>query len=185
MATGKFLWSFTKKFFTFGIVGLTISDRYASVIPVRGSSMSPTFNPRTNSSSSSLFSDDWVLVEKFCLTKYKFSHGDVVVFSSPYNHKEKLIKRITGLPSEWIATRNFDVVKIPNGHCWVEGDDPSLSMDSRSFGPVPLGLVLGRVTHVVWPPQRIAFSETAFFDWVAMLYIIEKHNRSFDTVKIL
>ncbi|KAL5740416.1 hypothetical protein ACOSP7_029298 [Xanthoceras sorbifolium] len=152
MAAGNFLWSFTKKFFTFGIVGLTISDRYVSVLPVRGSSMWPTFNPTTNSS---LLSDDWVLVEKFCLAKYKFSHGDVVVFSSPNNHKEKLIKRITGLPGDWIGTRDFNVVKIPKGHCWVEGDNPSLSMDSGSFGPVALGLIRGRVTYIVWPPQRI------------------------------
>lgn len=27
-----------------------------------------------------LAADDYVLLEKFCLEKYKFSHGDVVVF---------------------------------------------------------------------------------------------------------
>lgn len=27
-----------------------------------------------------LSADDRVLIEKFCLAKYKFSHGDVVVF---------------------------------------------------------------------------------------------------------
>lgn len=121
--------------------------------------MSPTFNPTTDSFMGSL-SDDYVLVEKFCLEKYKFSHGDVVVFRSPSNHKEKHVKRIIGLPGDWIGTpMTNDVVKVPNGHCWVEGDNPSSSLDSRSFGPIPLGLVKGRVTHILWPPQRVRHVE--------------------------
>jgi len=35
-----------------------------------------------------------------------------------------------------MGTPQNDVVKIPEGHCWVEGDNPASSMDSRSFGPV-------------------------------------------------
>ncbi|KAH9675443.1 mitochondrial inner membrane protease subunit 2 [Citrus sinensis] len=135
MAAQNFLWSFTKNCFTFGLIGLTISDRYASIVPVQGSSMSPTFNLTTDSFMGSL-SDDYVLVEKFCLQKYKFSHGDVIVFCSPSNHKEKHVKRIIGLPGDWIGTpMTNDVMKVPNGHCWVEGDNPSSSLDSRSFGP--------------------------------------------------
>ncbi|KAB1224331.1 Protein yippee-like [Morella rubra] len=157
MGTRNLLWNVANKYFTFGLVGLTVSDRYASIVPVRGGSMAPTFNPRA-----STFTDDYVLVEKFCLQKYKFSHGDVVVFrcsgdsvifvsvsfgrlheciailcSSPSNHKEKHIKRIIALPGDWIGTthNSYDVVKIPEGHCWVEGDNSASSMDSRSFGP--------------------------------------------------
>ncbi|KAL6278121.1 hypothetical protein ACE6H2_021722 [Prunus campanulata] len=101
--------------------------------------------------------NDYVLVEKRCLQNYKFSHGDVVVFS---NYKERHIKRITALPGEWIGTRHsYDVLKIPEGHCWVEGDNSSSSLDSRSFGPIPLGLVQGRVTRIAWPPQRIGAVE--------------------------
>ncbi|XP_044477747.1 mitochondrial inner membrane protease subunit 2-like [Mangifera indica] len=155
MASHSFLWSFAKKVFTFGLIGLTVSDRYASILPVRGASMAPTFNPRADSFVGSL-SDDYVLVEKFCLGNYKFSHGDVIVFRSPRNHKEKHVKRIIGLPGDWIGTHSsYDVVKVPDGHCWVEGDSPSSSMDSRTYGPIPLGLVQGRITHIVWPPQRL------------------------------
>lgn len=159
MGTQKGLWSFANKFFTAGVLGLYVTDRFASVAPVRGSSMSPTLNPGTIKLMG-LSTDDYVLVEKGCLRNYKFSHGDVVVFRSPSNHKERQIKRITALPGEWIGTRRFyDVLKVPEGHCWVEGDNSSSSMDSRSFGPIPLGLVQGRVTHVVWPPQRIGAIE--------------------------
>ncbi|XP_015897191.2 uncharacterized protein LOC107430837 [Ziziphus jujuba] len=159
MASGNILWKYTKKLFTLGLVGLTVSDSFASVSPVRGASMSPTFNPSI-SSLMGLTTDDYVLVEKTCLMKYKFSHGDVVVFSSPSNHKEKHIKRVIALPGDWIGIRHTsDVLRIPDGHCWVEGDNPSSSMDSNSFGPIPLGLVKGRVTHIVWPPQRIGAVE--------------------------
>ncbi|KDP24462.1 hypothetical protein JCGZ_25026 [Jatropha curcas] len=155
MGSQNILWRLAKNCFTVGIIGLTVADRYASIVPVRGNSMSPTLNPGTSTFWGSL-TDDRVLVEKFCLRKYEFSHGDVVVFRSPNNHKEKLVKRIIGLPGEWIGTiHSNDVVKIPEGHCWVEGDNWHCSADSKSFGPIPLGLINGRVTHIVWPPQRI------------------------------
>ncbi|XP_057796897.1 uncharacterized protein LOC131012940 [Salvia miltiorrhiza] len=151
----NFLLDAAKKYFTAGIVGLTISDRYASFTAVRGPSMSPTFNPHINSSTRSSF-DDYVLVEKFCLDKYKFSRGDVVIFRSPSDYKEKHIKRIVGLPGDWIDLPSLDdTVRIPVGHCWVVGDNSACSLDSRSFGPIPLGLICGRVTHIIWPPHRI------------------------------
>lgn len=49
MGTRNFVWSFTKKFITFGLITVTVSDRYVTVVPVRGGSMSPTFNPKTDS----------------------------------------------------------------------------------------------------------------------------------------
>ncbi|XP_010464530.1 PREDICTED: mitochondrial inner membrane protease subunit 2-like [Camelina sativa] len=150
MGIQKLLWEVAKKSFAGGIIGLTISDRCCSVVPVRGDSMSPTMNPQKNS-----FFDDFVLVDKFCLKDYKFARGDVVVFSSPTNFRDRYIKRIVGMPGEWISSSR-DVVRVPEGHCWVEGDNKYSSLDSRTFGPIPLGLIRGRVTRVVWPPQRVS-----------------------------
>lgn len=148
-------WNAIKASFTVGLVSLTISDRYASISHVDGHSMSPTLNPSHKTFIGRL-GDDYVLVEKFCLDKYKFSRGDVIVFSSPKNHKERLVKRIVALPGDWLRlSHRHDTLKIREGHCWVEGDNSASSLDSRSFGPVPLGLARGRVTHIVWPPHRI------------------------------
>ncbi|KAJ9540143.1 hypothetical protein OSB04_026649 [Centaurea solstitialis] len=164
MGTPSFLWNICKSSFTFGLIGLTISDRFASIVPVRGFSMSPTFNP-DNSILLGSFTDDHVLVEKHCLKDYKFSLGDVVVFCSPSSYKEKHIKRITAMPGDWISVPySYDAVKIPEGHCWVEGDNPTNSLDSRSFGPIPLGLIRGRATHIVWPPQRVGKSIQSFLE---------------------
>ncbi|GAB4846590.1 hypothetical protein Ancab_025597 [Ancistrocladus abbreviatus] len=76
---------------------------------------------------------------------------------SPSNHKEKHIKRIIALPGDWVRVScSYGTVKISEGHCWVEGDSSASSLDSRSFGPIPLGLAHGRVSHILWPPQRIS-----------------------------
>lgn len=41
------------------------------------------------------------------------------------------------MPGDWLSTSDsYDTVKIPQGHCWVEGDNPASSADSRSYGPV-------------------------------------------------
>lgn len=63
---------------------------------------------------------------------------DIVIFcSSPIDHKEKHVKRITALPGDWISSPySYDAVRVPEGHCWVEGDNFASSLDSRSFGPV-------------------------------------------------
>ncbi|KAF3789782.1 Mitochondrial inner membrane protease subunit 2 [Nymphaea thermarum] len=168
MVSRGLLWFFTKRTATGALIGLTISDRYASIITVHGHSMKPTLNPGSKAFPISI-SGDLVLVEKLCLNNYKFSHGDVVVFGimfpfgfgyenfrNPNSHKQSLIKRIIALPGDWIRIpETYEIVKVPEGHCWVEGDNYNSSTDSRSFGPIPLGLVKGRATHVIWPPQRI------------------------------
>ena len=38
------------------------------------------------------------------------------------------------------------MIQIPQGHVWVEGDNLSQSRDSRYYGPIPMGLIRGRVT---------------------------------------
>ena len=53
------------------------------------------------------------------------------------------------------AERNRHQLKhVPQGQCWVEGDNADASRDSNAFGPVPLALLTGVVSYVVWPPWR-------------------------------
>lgn len=58
--------------------------------------------------------------------------------STPENHKVRNVKRITALAGDWIGSPGLSdtVIQIPEGHCWVEGDNCAISMDSRSCGPV-------------------------------------------------
>ena len=49
------------------------------------------------------------------------------------------------------GNRDFPRTTVPNGHCFVLGDNRSESLDSRNFGPVPLVDILGRLEYIYWP----------------------------------
>jgi hypothetical protein len=54
-----------------------------------------------------------------------------------------------------VRTRMEELVTVPQGHGWFEGDDPETSHDSNAFGSVPLALISANVNYIVWPPERI------------------------------
>lgn len=61
------------------------------------------------------------------------------------------------LVTETMRQRLFrsNVVVVPRGHIWLEGDNAANSSDSRQYGPVPLGLVRSRAVGRVWPPAAM------------------------------
>ncbi|KAK9510201.1 hypothetical protein O3M35_005036 [Rhynocoris fuscipes] len=99
---------------------------------------------------------DYVFLSKWSVRCYEVSRGDVVALFSPKDPDQKLIKRIIGLEGDVINTLSYStkLVKVPKGHCWVEGDNASNSMDSNLFGPIAIGLITARATAIVWPPSR-------------------------------
>jgi len=36
-------------------------------------------------------------------------------------------------------------IKVPEGHCWVTGDNLAHSLDSRTYNSLPLGLIKGKI----------------------------------------
>lgn len=53
---------------------------------------------------------------------------------------------------------NFPVpIKIPAGHWFMMGDNRGQSDDSRFWGPVPTGWIIGGAIITYWPPDRIGF----------------------------
>lgn len=120
---------------------------------VRGASMLPA-----------LHDGDRIVVERFTPLFGALSRGDIVVLHPPSNDDERYVKRIAALPGDvvrmekgelWIgrdrvlvceADRNLTHTwVIPEGHCFVLGDNTERSFDSRLFGPVPMARVIGRV----------------------------------------
>ncbi len=110
------------------------------------------------------------------LHRHRLRRGDVVVFRQVVPPWEWIIKRIVGMPDESILLDGGrlyadDLLLIPgqvpagpggevNGRWWngpdeffLLGDNPARSTDSRAFGPVPAGRILGRAWLRVWPPN--------------------------------
>ena len=125
-------------------------------ILVPHSSPQPTFNPSGRSGAR-----DRVLLNRLSARAREYSRGDVVVLWAPTDPNRCIIKRLVGIEGDWVQTpgqtsggESDGMLRVPKGACWVEGDNPSASTDSRAFGPVPLALIVARVDAIVWPPSR-------------------------------
>jgi signal peptidase I len=46
-------------------------------------------------------------------------------------------------------------IKVPAGHWFMMGDNRGESDDSRYWGPVPTGWIIGEAIATYWPPDRI------------------------------
>lgn len=136
-------------------VAFAFGNSVACVAHVDGKSMQPTLNPGNQKD---VKFSDLVLQDKLSIKPfYDVKRQDIVCLVDPKNSDACMIKRIIGLEGDLINPRgNMEVfLKVPKGHIWVEGDNTKSSRDSTAFGPVPLGLVYAKATHIVWPLHRI------------------------------
>ena len=139
------------------IVIVVVLIRTFIVTPVRvsGDSMHDT-----------LVDGDILLLKKF---DKSFDRYDIVVFN---RNDEQLIKRIIGLPGEYIEcidgkiyindepikdidtnliTSDFNKIYIPLNHYFVLGDNRPVSNDSRYFGPINKKEIKGTVSFTIFP----------------------------------
>ena len=52
-------------------------------------------------------------------------------------------------------TSTQEMVTVPEGHLWLEGDNQIYSIDSRHYGPIPIKSVRGRLVARLFPWNRI------------------------------
>jgi signal peptidase I len=134
---------------------------------VDGPSMEPT-----------LHNNERIMVDK---VSYKFhapTRGDVIVFIAPPQPTLNYVKRIVGIPGDHIVINDTQVVLngvplkenyvaavdqgnpnmnkhedmiVPAGKYFVMGDDRINSFDSRGWGFLPSGNILGRAALIYWP----------------------------------
>ncbi|CAM0873997.1 unnamed protein product [Alopecurus aequalis] len=125
-----------------------IDERVVSLTYPRGPSMLPAFN----------IAGDVVVADKVSARRGWVAPGDVVQFVSPEDPRKTVIKRVLGMEGDAVTylvdPGNSDVSKtvvVPQGHIWVQGDYIYNSRDSRQFGPVPYGLVNGKIICRILP----------------------------------
>lgn len=149
---------------------------FSARIRVDGVSMQPSF-----------YQDDFVVVNKLAYTFGDFKRGDVVVFPYPRNPEEDYIKRVIGLPGDHVvieeglvmvngvlldepyiaeAPRVDYEISVPDGELFLMGDNRNSSSDSRVWGTLPLGDVIGKAVFVYWPTQ--AFGPVVHYDHVVI-----------------
>jgi len=102
----------------------------------------------------------WPLNSYFGVDFDQIKVGDIIVAKNPSDPQQNICKRVTGLegdriPLEYRQSYRF----VPPGQIWVEGDNSTESRDSRNYGPVPLGLVRGRVVARLWPVKECGLLE--------------------------
>ena len=143
------------------VAALGLFAQYFVVRPVTVSSasMAPALCP-----------GDRVLVWKWRAALDAVHRGDVVVVEAPRSGAA-LVKRAVGLPGDVVEIRDallyvnqqlveepnvdheavdslyYGPVEVPSGHVLVLGDAREVSIDSRSFGPVPASQLVGTVVQ--------------------------------------
>ena len=160
------VWPLVKGCLAGGVVGITVADWWASIVTMDGASMHPAFDSqqaaRALVEKRCLYRYDFSRGDVVVLRQVKpppppasvsvgrFLDWLVVDVSavarcrSPRDHRELVVKRLIALPGDWIQIpEKQEIRQIPQGHCWVEGDNATLSFDSRSYGPVSIRLVTG------------------------------------------
>lgn len=96
--------------------------------------------------------------------------GDIVWARSPYFQRQNVGKRIIGMPGDYVVLDEANspkiggaaiagkpgamdesnrpepmMVQVPEGHVWLAGDNLPYSRDSRTYGPMPMALIRGKI----------------------------------------
>jgi signal peptidase I len=140
---------------------------------VRGQSMEPNF-----------YDGDYLIIDEISYQFRDPQRGEAIVFNYPHDPSQKYIKRIIGLPGETIKIEDNTIiiykdgdsqvldeseylpgtintagkmeVRLDNNEYFVLGDNRLASSDSRRWGSVPEGNIIGRVFLRAWPFAALA-----------------------------
>lgn len=93
---------------------------------------------------------DRLLVDKTAYRRVPPRVGDIVVFVDPDDRSKVFIRRIAGLPGETVKGADGRAEVVPHGQAYLLGEGSGLSIDSRTFGFIPLKDLEGKARQVYW-----------------------------------
>lgn len=137
-------------------------------VKVEGGSMEP-----------GLQDQERIFINKLAYRLEDIQRGDIVVFRYPRDTHKSFIKRVVGLPGdrvrvydgqvylngqltsepyvpeEYLDSRSYPEVKVPEDSYFVLGDHRCMSDDSRDFGPVHRSYIYGKAVFGYWPMEKV------------------------------
>ncbi len=117
---------------------------------------------------------DRILLSRLTYRLREPERGDVIVFHSPINTDEDLVKRVVGVAGDRVSVSSGKLyvngdpqnepylleqqfsgempeIVVPDGDVFVMGDNRNNSGDSRLFGPISRDSIIGSAFCVYWP----------------------------------
>lgn len=125
-----FLAAFTAYLMTARILGIAL---------VHGSSMEPSLH------------DGDILI--FNRLDQSYEQGDIAVIKTK-NIEQIIVKRIIGTPKETVTIENDRAINLSEGEYFVMGDNKDNSTDSRDFGNIKEGELMGKVVLILSRPHQ-------------------------------
>jgi signal peptidase I len=103
---------------------------------------------------------DRILVDKTTFRRTAPKIGDIVVFVYPDDRSKVFIRQIVGLPGDTVKLAGGRAAIVPHGQAFLLGRNAEKSIDSRSFGFVPLRDLEGKARQVYWSsdPQGVRWN---------------------------
>ena len=159
---------------------MMLLDRVRRVVRQVGDvALSYLYSVTGDSMRPSVRAGDWLLVRRNAHRRAALRRGDIVILRDPRKTTEKYVKRVVGLPGEEVSTRDGELLidggrlsepyldglpssvaletktwRLRDDEYFIMGDNRAHSTDSREFGAVDVGLMVGKATGRVWPPSR-------------------------------
>lgn len=171
------MWEFCKIIFLAALIVLPVRYFIFQPFIVKGDSMVPNFH-----------SGDYLIIDEISYRFTEPQRGDVVVLKYPLDPSQRFIKRIIGLPGETVQVKNGEVwisqdgevftqlkesylpdslitegdvnLMLREGKYFVMGDNRQFSYDSRRWGELPQGDIIGKVFFRVLPLQAMSLMKS-------------------------
>ena len=144
----------------------------AAVIFLVGQAMIQSCRVVGSSMEPSLHQGQYLVVNKAVYWFHPPHRGDIIIFHSLENDNQDLIKRVIATPGEYVEIKDgkvyindqpldepyiqgtndpYDRTLVPNDHYFVLGDNRNHSNDSRYWGMLPQGNIVGKAWLCYWP----------------------------------